>query len=198
MIRPYDILIFMEVSYCMENEIKNEQFFLQSLKCEYASLLYSDFFKTKIFGFAIEQLLDCSDLSKKKTYLQVALLHMRAYVQFGYDISIYEELFIKILDQLKLNKDTLFENYVYSNKRTKVAKTAIKGILGTWKVSEENPKSVSDTVEEIYDKLKRRETGIFEYRYVRNRITYIYELVITPEYSFLHNVNYKKYYVFEN
>lgn len=129
-------------------------------------------------------------------WLKKAFIHMKAYVALGMDYQKYESLFSGIMQKLELSIKDLFENIPVNHKK-KLTKSGVKKILGTWMVSEENPKSVVETVDDIISKVKMHEVGTHIYKYTRGKTGYIFELVITDGYVLLRDARNRKNYVFD-
>ena len=170
---------------------------MDALKAAYSSLPYAGISIKKTLIMQIKHWKDLYEESGDKKYLEEALLRIKVYVQFGFDYKDYRSIFMSILDILDLTEKDLFMG-IPGFKKSKLTKTDVKGMLGSWKVSDQNLMTVTQTVEDIISKVKNKDVGIHIYKYTRGQIKYYYELVITEEYCYLRDKRNRKNYVFED
>ena len=134
----------------------------------------------------------------EKEYLNNALLHICAYVKMGLSYERQQELFdpiLELIDRKSFSRLKIIQNMTM--KQVGLTKTQIRGMIGRWMPSASNPKKIGDVVDDIIEKVKVREQGIHTYAYKRGNIEYIYELVISEEQCFFHDVRQRKNYFFE-
>ena len=148
----------------MYTDRDRDSLYVNAIKLAYGSLHYGDISIIETFKLSITHLRELYLLTGELEYLRMALLHMRAYVQMGFDFSIHEALFMSVLDCLKMNKMAVYENYTYSGRRIKPCQTHIRGMIGSWKKSVKNPRSVSEVVSDIIEKVQTKKR---EYLHIR-------------------------------
>lgn len=176
---------------------EQEKLAVQAIGLAYGSLHYSDISIEKTFGMSIAHLYEMYEITEKKEYLHNALLHICAYVKMGFRYDNNKELFDMVLRLLGFDKEQLFRNNVPANKIIKLTRPQIRGMIGKWMPSASNPKKIGEVVDEIIEKVKAQDEGIYTYSYKRGNVEYIYELVISPEQCFFYDVRQRKYYFFD-
>lgn len=176
---------------------EQENLAVQAIELAYGSLHYSDISIEKTFEISITNLYELYEITEKKEYLNNALLHIRAYVRMGFRYDNYKKLFDNILELIGFDKDLLYKESILRNKTVKLTRPQIRGMIGKWMPSASNKKKIGEVVDEIIEKVKAQDEGIYTYSYKRGNIEYKYELVIFPEQCFFHDVRQRKYYFFD-
>lgn len=175
-----------------------EELAIYAIELAYGSLHYSEIRMEKAFELSIGHLYEMYGITGEKEYLNNALLHICAYVKMGLSYERQQELFdpiLELIDRKSFSRLKIIQNTTM--KQVGLTKTQIRGMIGRWMPSASNPKKIGDVVDDIIEKVKVREQGIHTYAYKRGNIEYIYELVISEEQCFFHDVRQRKYYFFE-
>lgn len=133
-------------------------------------------------------------------YMELALLHMQACANMGFALDEKDEAVREILEITKMSVSDFVPRGVPLGKRVKINKTQIRGMIGKWSATKENPITVSQVVEDIIDKLRKRQNGRYTYKYTKKSMgkeeTDVYELVINSEESYFFDVKNFRFYTF--
>ena len=132
----------------------------------------------------------------EKKYLEIALIHMRAYIELGF---VYDELkhpFDFVLKLAGVSKEEIYRNVSGENQSTKkVSKSEVRSMIRRWTSSKYHTKSKDEVVEDIIDKVERRLLGIYYYHSNQNpKSDDVYELVINEFESYFHDIKRNKYF----
>ena len=163
----------------------------------YGNLHYSDISTEKTFGLIINHLYEMYQITGEKEYLNNSLLHIKAFIRMGFHYGQYKDLIDDILKILGLTKDIFYKKETSFQKRIKLTRPQIRGMIGKWMPSASNPKKIGEVVDEIIEKVKAQDEGVYTYSYKRGNIEYRYELIVSSEQCFFHDVRQRKYYFFD-
>lgn len=135
----------------------------------------------------------------EKKYLEIAIMHMRAYIEMGF---VYDELkrqFDFVLTLAGVSKKEIYRNVSGENQSTKkMSKSEIRSMIRRWTSSKYHTKSKDEVVEDIMDKVERRSMGIYYYHSNQNpknpKSDDVYALVINEFESYFHDIKRNKYF----
>lgn len=178
-------------------DLDQERLELKALELAYGNLHYSNISIEKTFGAVIGHLYEMYQIAGKEEYLYNALMHIWVFIHMGFDYGHYEEQMDNIFECLGLKKVIFLKEAIPSQKRIKLTRPQIRGMIGKWMPSSSNPKKIGEIVDEIIEKVKTQDEGIYTYSYKRGSIDYVYELVISPDQCFFRDVRQRKYYFFD-
>lgn len=149
---------------------------------------------------SLNHLLQWYHQSNSREYLKLALLHMQAYANMGFALDEQEPVVKELLELTGKDKGDFFPRGNITGRRIKVNKAQIRGMIGKWKPSKENPMTIGEVVDDIMDKIKGHKEGHYIYQYQRKSSgeeqPEVYELVITREESYFYDVKKFKFYTF--
>lgn len=149
---------------------------------------------------SIENLTEWYIQSGNKEYLEVAHLHIQAYVNMGFALDDADPIIREFLRLTKRTKEDFFPraNRYKFGKQIKLNRSSVRGMIGKWKASRENPKTVTELVDEIIEKVKKHEEGRYVYQYQRKNTEDVetYELVIQKEECYFYDVKNFRFYTF--
>lgn len=149
---------------------------------------------------SVANLTDWYEQSGNKEYLELAFLHIQAYVNMGFALDDADSIVKKFLQLTGKIKEDFFprENMCRFGKKIKLNRSSVRGMIGKWKATRENPKTVTELVDEIIEKVKKHEEGRYVYQYQRRNTedVEVYELVIQKEESYFYDVKNFRFYTF--
>ncbi len=178
-------------------DINQESLALKAMELAYGGLHYSDIFMEQTLSLSIGYLYEMYQVTGKKEYLHNALLHIWAFIRLGFEYRRCDEMVDKILDGLGMEKERFFKETALYRKKVKLTRPQIRGMIGKWMPSANAPKKIGEVVDEIIEKVKNQEQGIYTYSYKRGNTEDIYELVISPDQCFFHDLRRQKFYFFD-
>ncbi len=173
--------------------IKNQRGMIEIIKLSINSFVYMDLSPKLELIQIIKLIYWWYELGKKSLYLESCILHIVAYMEMGYD---YLDLFDEILQESHINKEELCR-YTRIEIKIKLNKSQVRGIIGKWKAG--NEIKITDVVDDIIKKVSKQEMGIFYYENGKKRPGIIndrYELVITENECYFHDIKKNKFYTF--
>ncbi len=135
----------------------------------------------------------------EKKYLEIAIMHMRAYIELGF---VYDELkrqFDFVLTLAGVSKKEIYRNVSGENQSAKkISKSEIRSMIRRWTSSKYHTKTKDEVVEDIIDKVERRSMGIYYYHSNQNpknpKSDDVYALVINEFESYFHDIKRNKYF----
>ncbi|MDC7286277.1 hypothetical protein NXH76_00540 [Blautia schinkii] len=149
---------------------------------------------------SLKNLLRWYQQSNNKEYLEIAMLHMQAYANMGFALDEDERIVQTILELTGKSKNDFYPQGYVIGKRIKLNKAQIRGMLGKWMPSHENPMTIGEVVDDIIEKVKNHETGRYIYQYQRKYAgedePEVYELVINKDESYFYDVKKFRFYTF--
>lgn len=155
--------------------------------------------KETVYG-SLENLLQWYNCSLDKKYLELAQMHMQAYVNMGFALDEKVPCIYQILFLSGKKASDFFPRDSLPSKRIRINKAQIRGMLGKWCPTKENPMTIHEVVDDILWKLKNQQEGHYIYQYqkksTKEGIPEIYELVINREESYFFDVKNFRFYTF--
>lgn len=150
---------------------------------------------------SLENLLRWYHQSGDVKYLELALLHMQAYVNMGFGLDDSESVISEVLNLTGKSKMDFVPKGAVTGNKVKITRNQIRHMIVKWRSNKENPMTVNELVEDIMDKLKMHQTGRYLYQNRRmqaseNETTEIYELVIGENESYFFDINRFRFYTF--
>lgn len=173
---------------------------IEAIKLAVGTTSYIGFPISGIYEAAIERLKQYYEETKEDAYLEAALLHIRAYMEMGYDYDDKKELFDYVLSHLGTERRIEFPKLYYAPKRIKLTKGQVRTMIQKWPASKHRM-AISDVVDDIINKVKNKEIGIHYYNSnptpdKPGSTGDLYELVIGEEESYFHDIKRRKYFTF--
>lgn len=150
---------------------------------------------------SLKNLLQWYRQSGNTEYLNIAMLHMQAYANMGFALDDQEQAVKAILELTGKTKNDFYPKGYILGKRIKVNRVQIRGMLGKWKPSKDNPLTIGEVVDDIIEKIKGHIDGRYIYQYQRKLSgeedePEVYELVINKDESYFYDVKKFKFYTF--
>lgn len=139
-----------------------------ALKLIIGSLPYQGISIINTMNKVMEYLCIYYEKTLEKKYLEIAMMHMRAYIELGF---VYDELkhqFDFILKLAGVSKEEIYRNVSGENQSRKTSRSEIRSMIRRWTSSKYHTKSKDEVVEDIMDKVERRSMGIYYYHSNQN------------------------------
>lgn len=150
----------------------------------------------KEVGNVVEVFKNLFSNNKERKYLNIALAFIQAYIELGFCYEDHEELFNMVLEEYGTTKNNLFQRKIYNTCKIKVNKSQIRTMIGRWPASNNKAMKISEVVNDIIEKISTHQVG--RYKYINPIMpNNIYELIISKNESYFHDIRRKKYYVFD-
>lgn len=169
-----------------------------ALKLIIGSLPYQGISIINTMNKVMEYLCIYYEKTLEKKYLEIAMMHMRAYIELGF---VYDELkhqFDFILKLAGVSKEEIYRNVSGENQARKTSRSEIRSMIRRWTSSKYHTKSKDEVVEDIMDKVERRSMGIYYYHSNQNpknpKLDDVYVLVINEFESYFHDIKRNKYF----
>lgn len=169
-----------------------------ALKLIIGSLPYQGISIINTMNKVMEYLCIYYEKTLEKKYLEIAMMHMRAYIELGF---VYDELkhqFDFILKLAGVSKEEIYRNVSCENQSRKTSRSEIRSMIRRWTSSKYHTKSKDEVVEDIMDKVERRSMGIYYYHSNQNpknpKLDDVYVLVINEFESYFHDIKRNKYF----
>lgn len=109
----------------------------------------------------------------------------------------YEEnatIFNLVLDELGITKEMKFPKKFYISQKVKLNKSQVRRMIKKWPASPHQKMKIDDVVYDIINKVKNKDNGIFYYDCAVTGD--VYELVISKEEIFFHDMARGLFYTF--
>lgn len=138
--------------------------------------------------------------TKQKKLLLHAAVQIQAYLEMGFVYEDSGKLFDKVLEELGTEKKILFPKKFYMYRKIKLNRNAVRNMIKRWPKTNERDFTIDELVNDIINKVKNKESGIYFYTSTRKNgssVIGMYELVINSSECYFHDLVCKKYYVFE-
>lgn len=116
------------------------------------------------------------ELTEDKEYLLMAIDHITAYLELGYNYAEFSELFNDTLAKLDTNKDEVFDRPFYCAERIRVNKTQIGIMLGRW-CHQKNAMKKNEVVADIISHILNKDIGTYAYKNSSGE----FKLIINPD-----------------
>lgn len=179
--------------------MKENKEYEAALKIIYGSLAYQNLSVTVTVEKIMRFFFSCYEGSGEKRYLDLAFLHLKVYLEMGFVYEEQKELFDALFLLAGEDKEPFFRELNGQGKAGKeYSKNEIKSMIRRWSSSRYHTKTIDEVVEDILEKVGKKEIGIYYYHSNNNpkqaRNDEVYELVIGEFESYLHDINRNKYY----
>lgn len=176
----------------MQNKNCNQ--YIEAIKLAAGTVQYKNLSVKGTIINTVKQLQYYYEESQDTHYLEVATLHIQAYLEMGFPYEEADDIFNKILEKLGTTKELRFPKKFYVAKKIKVNKTQVRSMIGRWPASQNQDMKIDEVVEDIINKIKMKECGIYYYQCIAMKD--IYELVISEEEMFFHDLRRGIFYTF--
>lgn len=131
--------------------------------------------------------------------IDIALLQIKAYLYMGGNYADLSDKFDTVITLAGESAEQIL--FRYSAKKIRLTRGAVRGLIGRWMPSKENPMKIQDVVDDIIMKVSLRKQGRYLYHYKRREAKIeqadYYELVIEPNSAYFHDIGKMRYYVFD-
>lgn len=174
---------------------------IEIIKVMLNSLCYLNFTIRECLNRIVSAIVKCYRMESDKNYLKCAIMYIQAYLEMGYSYEDSADLFDYVLGELGTNRKTMFPKKFYLAHQIKLNKSQVRSMIGKWNAT--NTISITEVVEDIIDKVKNCKEGIYYYRNKTGKTLAtefreeIYELVVSHDECFFHDVKRKKYFTFK-
>lgn len=150
---------------------------------------------------SIDFLCDCYQWSSDKRYLVSALTTLQAYLELGFRYDDYGMKFEWLMKELDTFKEIQFAGQHFPVTVIPLSKPRIKAVIGTWSTSKYHTMPIAGVLEDIIQKVENKEIGHYEYHsnlQEDSRKDRIFELLISEDASYLHDVQKDQYFLLLN
>ena len=142
---------------------------------------------------SVKQLLRLYRDTENPHYMEAAEQEILAYLCMG--LSLPADTEIRDLCEKKQIRQQAMD--LRMGKKVRLNKTQVRSLIGKWKTSRNTPMNVSQVVDDIIEKVSRREEGTWRYSYQRMHRGQLereeYELVILPDETFFWDLNHFRF-----
>lgn len=176
----------------MENE--ENGLYIEAIKLAAGSVQYKNISVKATFIDAVTQLYQYYISSRDNKYLEIAILHIQAYLEMGFPYDYGKDVFDLILDKLGTTRELKFPQKFYSARKVKLNKTQVRNMIKKWPASPHQQMKIGDVVTDIIEKVRNKEIGIFYYKCAVTDD--MYELVISTKETFFHDLKRGIFYTF--
>ena len=168
--------------------------YVEAIKLATGSVQYKNLSAKETILQTIEQLNFYYENSQNKKYLEVALLHIQAYLEMGFPYEAGITLFDIILAKLGTTREQEFPKKFYASKKIKLTKPQVRSMIGRWASSPHQMVKIDEVVADIIKRVGNREIGIYYYECAVSKDKY--ELTISEEEMFFHDLKRGIFYTF--
>jgi len=174
---------------------------VEVIKLAIGATAYRGFSIKEVYKEVVCKLETYYQQSMKKEYLEAALLHIKAYMEMGYDYEDNQSLFDGILNILNMEREILFPKKHFPVREIKLSKEQIKRLILRWPASKKRM-SINEVIDDIMGKVKQKEIGIYHYdsNPTPDKVGTsgdLYELVIGSNESYFRDIKRRKYFTFK-
>jgi len=183
----------------LKQKKSNQQLMVEAIKLAVGTTSYLGLSIDSVFEATIERLYSYYQETKDKCYAETALLHIRAYVEMGFDYEDKAELFDPILEELGTSRNLEFPKAYYYSKKIKANKTQIRTMIVKWPASKFRM-NINELIQDILDKVVNKKVGIYYYNSNpapdkgNNMDGDLYELVVSEKETYFHDIKRRKYF----
>lgn len=168
--------------------------YIEAIKLAIGSVQYKNLSVKETFFKTIEQLNFYYENFQNKKYLEVAILHIQAYLEMGFPYEAGEDLFNTTLEKMGTKREFEFPKTFYVSKLIKLNKSQVRSMIKKWPASPHQDMKIKEVVTDIMNKVSNREIGIYYYKCtVTNDM---YELTISEKEIFFHDLRRGIFYTF--
>lgn len=148
---------------------------------------------------------DWYQMSRDSRYLELALLQMRACFELGISGERNIVLYNQICELANVDLEEVMKQGLGLAERVKPNKSQVRGMIGKWMPTKDNPMTINQVVEDIIDKVINRKEGDYYYCYKKSNRNTIddmkheenYKLIITKTECYFIDLNKFFIYLFE-
>lgn len=183
----------------MEQKKSNQQLMMEAIKLAVGSTSYLGLSISEVFEASVQRLYSYYQETEDKCYVETALLHIKAYVEMGFEYEDKAVLFDHVLEELGMSRQLEFPKAYYYSKKLKANKTQIRTMIKRWPASKFRI-NIDEVVQDILDKVKNREEGIYYYNSnpspekANGTDGDLYELVVSEKEVVFHDIKRRKYF----
>lgn len=165
------------------------------------TLQYKGISLEKTLSSVLQYYTDWYQQTPDRRFLDLIELHLQSYVDMGYALDSRVTVIDRALQLLNRTADQFHPSGCFFGKAVRLNRTQIRSIIGKWKPSKHNPMTIQEVISDIIQKVSGNQYGRYIYQYHRSsdkeaQIPDTYELVVTQERSYFHDVNNFKFYTF--
>lgn len=136
--------------------------------------------------------------TSKKEYLFCALLFIQSFYELGADLSKHSNFIKRVFEFFNIEGNDILYNSTNISQVIRINKAQIRTMIRQWTPNKKNPLSITEVVNDIYDKLSSNKHGTYQYIcYHPDNSFDLYELIIHSNERFFHDVRRKKYFTFK-
>lgn len=173
---------------------KEDKSYVEAIKLAAGFLQYKNISVKQTFVDAVSQLYWYYKNLGNQEYLNTATLHIQAYLEMGFPYEENMDIFDSILHELGLTKEMKFPKRFYASQKVKLNKSQVKRMIKKWPASPHQKMKIDEVVQDIINKIKSKDNGIFYYNCAVTGD--LYELVISKEEIFFHDIVRGIFYTF--
>lgn len=173
----------------------DQERYVEAIKLAAGSAQYKNLSVKSTIITAISQLYHYYEYENNTNYLDIAILHIQAYLEMGFDYEESSEIFDKILETLGMTKELKFPRKYYKSKKIKLNKTQVKSMIRKWPASPHQTMKIKEVVDDIIEKVRNQKIGIYYYQCAVTED--MYELVINEKEIFFHDLRRRIFYTFD-
>lgn len=164
-------------------QIEDHRMEIEAIKLSVEMLSHTGLSLNNTFVMSIQYLLKYYNLSndKGKGYLVQAAIQIQAYMELGFIYEDHSMLFDEVARALGTTKKEMYPKEYYHSKKVSLTKSSVRSMLGRWPSTKNRTTSINQIVDEIIEKVKLKEKGIYRYECThstKSQIKSMYELVI--------------------
>lgn len=168
--------------------------YISAIKQAAGSVQYEHLSVQQTFLQTVSQLYWYFEQFQEKRYLNIALLHIEAYLEMGFSYNVASEVFDQVLEGLGTTREQEFPKRFYHSHRIRLNKTQVRSMINKWPASPHQKMKINELVEDIMEKVRSERTGIFCYKCAVTGDRY--ELVINEKEVFFRDIRRGIFYTF--
>lgn len=172
---------------------------IAAIKIVLGSLEYQSISISVTMDYATDLFCQLFQNSKDKKFLNLAVMHIIAYLEMGFVYDEHKEYFDKVFNLLQIDRESVLPQTLYAGNRSrKTSRNEIRNMIHRWSSSKYHTKTKEEVIEDIMEKVKNRKIGIYCYHSNQNPnsagMDDIYELVINEVEIYLRDVRKNKFH----
>ncbi len=176
------------------NDVSQIELMTDALMMTFSVLHYVGKSVVRVLEESMQWIVFMYDSTNDERYQDMLKAEIMAYMNLGFSMPKKNPIL-----ESTVNRESILESLygLRRGKRIGLTKTQVRSMIGKWKPSKTSPMTINQVVDDIIEKVKNRQNGI--YRYVCHVGEQdVYELVITDKESFFWDIKNFKFYVFED
>lgn len=156
----------------------------------------------EIVKMTLRNIIDAYQVSEDARCLDLIEMHLQAYVNMGNGLDPEEEEIREALTLIGKRAEEFRPAGPFIWKKVTLTHSHVRGMIGKWRATAQNSMTIQQVVEDIIQKVSKKQLGCYLYEYCRfaekgNENSDLYELIVGEEVSYFYDVNNLKFYVFE-